>query len=171
MYVFTHISYAYDYVTNTCSTLLSFQCACLSACATPLLPSSSLSRHTQVANPFYIFTYLLLYYSCLPFLIIVYRVSSQCRMVRTKNVTPCHRQGRRWPGPSSPFQARQGQGSLSSAAGGKKKRLLDIDTCATVEAVDQTKQGGQLSIASDQIAFRIRRLSSQARSYPTRFDP
>jgi hypothetical protein len=32
--------------------------------------------------------YLLLYCSCLPFLIILQRVSSQFRMVRTKNVTP-----------------------------------------------------------------------------------
>jgi hypothetical protein len=88
VYVFTHISYTYDYVTNMCSPIMSFQCACLPACATPILPGSSLSRHTQVAIPFYIFTYLLLYCSRLPFLIIMQRVSSQCRMVLMKNVTP-----------------------------------------------------------------------------------
>jgi hypothetical protein len=58
--VSTHISYTYGYVTNTCSPLLSFQCACLPTCVTPVLPGSYLSRRTQVDIPFYIFTYLLL---------------------------------------------------------------------------------------------------------------
>ena len=41
VYVFIHISYAYDYVTNTCSPLLSFQWPCLTVCRLP----SCLDRH------------------------------------------------------------------------------------------------------------------------------
>jgi hypothetical protein len=40
VYVFIHISYTYDYVTNMCSPLLSFQCARLLACTPPILPGS-----------------------------------------------------------------------------------------------------------------------------------
>jgi hypothetical protein len=57
---------------------------------------------------------------------------------------------------------------------GQEKRQLDIATRATVAAAvaaDQAEQGCSLRIASDQIAFRVHRLSSLARSTPARFDP
>jgi hypothetical protein len=49
---------------------------------------------------------------------------------------------------------------------------LDGATHVAIAATaDQEEQGGQLRIASNQIAFRVRRLSSRARSTPARFDP
>jgi hypothetical protein len=44
MYVFVHISYAYDYVTNTFSHLLSFQCVDVPTRVT--LPMLGFSRET-----------------------------------------------------------------------------------------------------------------------------
>jgi hypothetical protein len=171
VYVFIHISYTYDYVTNTCSPLLSFRCACLPACAPPVLPKSSLSRRTQIAIPFYISTYVLFYCSLLPFLIIIQRVSSQCRMMRTKNVTPSG--GGDDQDPPRPFRQDKGKAVYLKKQGGKKKRRLDRATHAKVvaAAADQAEQGGQLRIACDQIAFRIRCLSSRACSSTAQSTP
>jgi hypothetical protein len=51
-----HISYAYDYVTNTCSPLLSFQCGCMPTHKTSLLLGFSLKRRAQVAKLSYLST-------------------------------------------------------------------------------------------------------------------
>jgi hypothetical protein len=74
-------------------------------------------------------------------------------MVRTKNVTP------------------SGEVYLEQQGGKKKIRLDRATPAVVVVAADQAEQGGQLRIASDHIAFRVRRLSSRARSTPARFDP
>jgi hypothetical protein len=45
LYVYlVHISYAYDYITNTCSPLMSFHCDCMLANETSLLLGFSLER-------------------------------------------------------------------------------------------------------------------------------
>jgi hypothetical protein len=41
VYVFIHISYTYDYVTNTCSPLLSFSVTLIARVPSPVLPGSS----------------------------------------------------------------------------------------------------------------------------------
>jgi hypothetical protein len=56
MYVFTHISYTYDYVTKTCSPLMSFQCACVLACDSP--PAWHFSRETCPGSKSFLFIYL-----------------------------------------------------------------------------------------------------------------
>jgi hypothetical protein len=132
VYVFTHISYTYDNVTNTCSPLISFQCTYVPACETPLLPGFSLERHAEVANISYFYTYLLLCCSCLSFLILVQRFSCQCRMVRTNNVTPSG--GGDDHDPLRPFRHDKGKDVYLEQHGGKKKQKLDRATQVVVAA-------------------------------------
>jgi hypothetical protein len=116
-------------------------------------------------------SYLLLYCSHLPFLIIFQCVSGQFRMVRTKNVTPSG--GGDDQDPPRPFRQDKGKTVYLEQQGGKKKRRLDRATRAAIAvvAVDQAEQGGQLRIFSDQISFLVCRLSSWTRSSTARSTP
>ena len=99
--------------------------------------------------------------------------SSQFRMVRTKNVTPSG--GEDDEDPPRPFRQIKGKTVYLEQQEGRKKRRLDRATCAALAAaaaVDQAKQGGQLWISSDHIAYGVRRLTYRPRSTapPTPFD-
>jgi hypothetical protein len=100
-------------------------------------------------------------------------VACQCsvRMVRTKNVTPVG--GGDDQDPICPFRLDKGKYVYLEQQGGKKKRKMDRASRAAVAAAttERAEQGGQLRICSNQITFRVCRLSSQTRSTPARFDP
>jgi hypothetical protein len=74
-------------------------------------------------------------------------------MVRTKNVTPLG--GGDDQDPPRPFRQVKGKLVYLEQQEGRKKRCLDRAARAAIAAVavDQAKQGGQLRISSDQIAF------------------
>jgi hypothetical protein len=86
-------------------------------------------------------------------------------MVRTKNVST--------PGggddedPPRPFRQIKGKTVYLEQQEGRKKRHMDRvarEALAAAAAVEQTERGGQLQISSDQIAYRVRRLTSRPRS-------
>ena len=81
-------------------------------------------------------------------------------MVRTKNVTPSG--GGDDEDPPRPFGQVKGKTVYLEQQEGRKKRRLDRAARASLAtaAADQAEQGGQLRISSNQIAYRIRRLTS-----------
>jgi hypothetical protein len=67
-----------------------------------------------------------------------------------------HRQGEDDQDPPRPFKQYKGKAVYLEQLGSKKKRWLDRATYVEVveeATTDQVEQGGQLRIASDQIAF------------------
>jgi hypothetical protein len=67
--------------------------------------------------------------------------------------------------PPCPFRQVKGKiVYLEQQEGIKKRRLYRAARAALAAAANQAKQGGQLRISSDQIAYRVRRLASRTRS-------
>jgi hypothetical protein len=86
-------------------------------------------------------------------------------MVRTKNVTPSG--GGDDEDPPRPFRQVKGRIVYLEQQEGRKKRRMDRAAraaLAAAAAADQAKRGGQLQISSDQIAYRVRRLTSRPHS-------
>jgi hypothetical protein len=86
-------------------------------------------------------------------------------MVCTKNVSASGRGDDEDP-PRS-FRQVKGKTVYLGQQEGRKKRRMDRAAraaLAAVAAVEQAERGGQLQISSDQIAYRVRRLTSWPRS-------
>jgi hypothetical protein len=139
MYEFIHISYTYDYVTKTCSPLLSFQCSCLPVCPSLVLLGPSLSRDISMQHSDQD------------------GVDKECLGVR----------GKRRRGPPRPFRQVKGKKVYLEQPEGRKKCRMDRAARAALAVAvvaEQAERGGQLQISSDQIAYRVRRLASRPRS-------